>query len=79
VSEQKFSKWNSYIDVTLDDVISLFDKKGIKLVSPEVAITGVEYNPQAQKFRISVMSLVTKKRDKELSKVWEPSIKLKEK
>jgi len=79
VSEQKFSKWNSYIDVTLDDVISLFDKKGIKLVSSEVAITGVEYNPQAQKFRISVMSLVTKKRDKELSKVWEPSIKLKEK
>jgi hypothetical protein len=77
VTKQKFHKWNSFVDITIHDVIKLFEARGLDIKLDEAVITGTIYNPEEQVVRIFVSSLVTPKRDKELAKIWlsEESIK----
>ena len=70
MSKQKFHKWNSFMDITIHDVIKLFEARGLDIKLDEAVITGTIYNPDEQVVRIFVSSLVTPKRDKELAKIW---------
>jgi hypothetical protein len=66
----KFTKWNSFIRFTLDDLIEYFSARGIELDKSSTTIIGNIYNPEQQAVTILVASMLSGKKAKEFDEKW---------